>query len=78
MKKVIIILVIIILTISLCLLYSRFISTKGLKVKEYKVVSNKITDSYHGLKIIHLTDIHYGSTVNEKELNNIDPLFLKI
>ena len=71
MKKVIIILVIIILTISLCLLYSRFIATKGLKVKEYKVVNSKITDSYHGLKIIHLTDIHYGSTVNEKELNNI-------
>ena len=71
MKKVIIILVIIILTISLCLLYSRFIATKGLKVKEYKVVNSKITDSYHGLKIIHLTDIHYGSTINEKELNNI-------
>ena len=71
MKKVIIILVIIILTISLCLLYSRFIATKGLKVKEYKVVNSKITDSYHGLKIIHLTDIHYGSIINEKELNNI-------
>ena len=71
MKKVIIILVIIILTISLCLLYSRFIATKGLKVKEYKVVNSKITDSYHGLKIIHLTDIHYGSTIYEKELNNI-------
>ena len=71
MKKVIIILVIIILAISLCLLYSRFIATKGLKVKEYKVVNSKITDSYHGLKIIHLTDIHYGSTINEKELNNI-------
>ena len=71
MKKVIIILVIIILTISLCLLYSRFIATKGLKIKEYKVVNSKITDSYHGLKIIHLTDIHYGSTINEKELNNI-------
>lgn len=71
MKKVIIILVIIILAISLCLLYSRFIATKGLKIKEYKIVSSKITDSYHGLKIIHLTDIHYCSTVNEKELNNI-------
>ena len=71
MKKVIIILFIIILIIGSGLLYSRFIATKGLKVKEYKVVNSKITDSYHGLKIIHLTDIHYGSTVNEKELNNI-------
>ena len=71
MKKFIIILVIIILILSLGLLYSRFIATSGLKVKEYKVANNKITDSYHGLKIIHLSDIHYNSTINEKELNNI-------
>ena len=71
MKKIIIVLIIIILVISSCLLYSRFLATKGLKVKEYKVVNNKITDSYHGLKIVHLSDVHYGSTINEKELNNI-------
>ena len=71
MKKFIIILVIIILILGLGLLYSRFIATSGLKVKEYKVVNNKITDSYHGLKIIHLSDIHYNSIINEKELNNI-------
>lgn len=71
MKKFIIILIIIILILGLGLLYSRFIATSGLKVKEYKVVNNKITDSYHGLKIIHLSDIHYNSTINEKELNNV-------
>lgn len=71
MKKFIIILIIIILIVVLGLLYSRFIATRGLKVKEYKVVNNKITDSYHGLKIVHLTDIHYGSTIFEKQLNNI-------
>ena len=58
MKKVIIVLIIIVLVIVLCLLYSRFVATKGLKVKEYKVINSKITDSYHGLKIVHLTDIH--------------------
>ncbi len=71
MKKIIITLIIIILLISSILLYSRFIATKGLKIKEYKVVNTKITDSYHGLKIVHLSDVHYGSTINEKELNNI-------
>lgn len=71
MKKIIIPLIIIILLISSILLYSRFIATKGLKVKEYKIVNTKITDSYHGLKIVHLSDIHYGSTISEKELNNI-------
>ena len=71
MKRFVIVLVIIILIIVLGLLYSRFIATKGLKIKEYKIVNNKITDAYHGLKIVHLTDIHYGSVVYEKQLNNI-------
>ena len=71
MKKFIIIIVVIIIIISLGLLYSRFIATKGLKVKEYKIINNKIIDEYHGLKIVHISDIHYGSTVSETELINI-------
>ena len=71
MKKVIIVLIIIILSISLILLYSRFIATKGLKINEYKVINFKITETYHGLKIVHLSDIHYNSTIFEKELKNI-------
>lgn len=71
MKKFIITIVTVIIIISLGLLYSRFIATKGLKVKEYKIVNSKIPDEYHGLKIVHLSDVHYGSTINEKELINI-------
>ena len=71
MKKFLIVFLIIILIVSACLLYSRFIATSGLKVKEYKVVNNKIIDEYHGLKIVHLSDIHYGSTILEKQLENI-------
>ena len=71
MKKFIIIIVVIIIIISLGLLYSRFIATKGLKVKEKKIINNKIIDEYHGLKIVHISDIHYGSTVSETELINI-------
>lgn len=71
MKKVLIITGIIILIIICCLLYARFISTKGLKIKEYKVINNKITDKYHGLKIVHLTDIHYNTIISESELKNI-------
>ena len=71
MKKFLIVLLIIVLIISSGLLYSRFIATKGIIVKEYKVINNKITDSYHGLKVVHLSDVHYGSTIYEKELNKI-------
>ena len=70
-KKLIIILITITAIICSLLLYSRFISTKGLIVKEYKVVNEKITDNFHGLKIVHISDIHYGSTIHKKELKEI-------
>lgn len=70
-KKLIKILVIITIIICSILLYSRYISTKGLIVKEYKVVNNKITDNFHGLKIVHISDIHYGTTIYKKELTKI-------
>lgn len=66
-------LVIIILIVLGCgvILYARFIGTKGLNVKEYKIVDSKITADYHGLKIVHLSDIHYGSTIKNNELKKI-------
>lgn len=71
MKKFIIITCIVVLFISGLLLYSRFIGTTGLNVKEYKVVNNKISDEYHGLKVVHLSDIHFNSTISEKDLEQI-------
>jgi len=71
MKLYIKIIICIISIIILTILYSRFISTKGLVVKEYKIVNDKITYEYHGLKIMHISDIHYASTVYEKELENL-------
>lgn len=71
MKKFIKIFIFILLLIIILLLYSRFIATKGLVVKEYRVKNSKITDAYHGLKIVHLSDLHFGSTVGEEELSNI-------
>ena len=65
-------LIIIILLILFCLLlYSRFISTSGLKVKEYKIVNENISDNFHGLKIIHISDIHFGSIINSKRLEKL-------
>ena len=71
MKKLIKFLIILIIIIVLVIIYARYIGTKGLKVHEYKVESSTISEAYHGLKIVHLSDIHYGSTVLEKELSNI-------
>lgn len=64
------ILIIFLIIISI-LLYSRFIATTGIIIKEYKITNSTITDNFHGLKIVHLSDIHYGRTINTKELENL-------
>jgi uncharacterized protein len=56
--------------ITLFLLFSHFISTSGLKVNEINVEAS-ISDNFHGLKIIHLSDIHYGRTTWKKDLDYI-------
>lgn len=64
--------VLVILSIILILLLSaRFIGTKGLNIREYKVVNNKLPSSFYGLKIIHFSDLHYGMSVDEKVLSNV-------
>lgn len=60
-----------IIIITLLLLYSIFINTKGLLVKEYKVVNKNLPSSFYGLKIVHFSDIYYGKSINKKELVNL-------
>jgi Predicted phosphohydrolases len=53
------------------LLYSRFIGTSGLYAKEYLVTNKNLPNEFYGLKIIHISDIHYGQTTNKKELETL-------
>lgn len=53
------------------LLYSHFIGTKGLLIREYNVTSDKIPTSFNGFKIVHFSDLHYGTTIKEKELKKL-------
>lgn len=80
MKKIISVFLFIIGTFILGILYSHYIEPKTLMVKEYKVTNSLITDSFHGFKIVHITDLHYGTMVNEKlgkklvrKINQIQP-----
>ena len=70
-KKFLFFCLLIVVAIMTVVLYSRYLGTKGLIVKEYKVTSSLIPDNFHGLKIVHLSDIHYGTTIKAKELENI-------
>ena len=67
--KYILLIVIIIGIISF--LYARFISTRGLLIKEYAIKSSELPAEYNGFKIVHFSDLHYGSTIGIKELKTI-------
>ena len=70
-KKIIKWLLIFFLTLFGIVLYMHYVATSGLKVKEYKVVSSKLPEGFHGLKIVHFSDLHYLSTIDKKDLKNI-------
>ncbi len=55
----------------LIILYSHFIGTKELIIREYSITNNKIPDSFNGYKIVHFSDLHYGSTIKDKEVKNL-------
>lgn len=67
-KKGIIIFLVIILLI---ILYGFLIEVRMLKVNEEKIVSELLPDSFHGMKIVHFSDLHYGTTINKKNINKI-------
>lgn len=67
--KIIFIILTLIIVSLIC--YSRFIEPKIIITKEYKIESNKIPNSFHGLKIVQFSDIHYGTTIDLDQLNKI-------
>lgn len=54
-----------------CLAWARYISTRGLVIKEYPIKTNKLDEDYDGFKIVQFTDVHYGSTVGIEEIKKI-------
>lgn len=64
MKKILYFILGFLVLIFACLVYSRFIGTKALDVKEI-VVNTNILESYDGLKIVHFTDLHYKKIIDE-------------
>ncbi len=52
-------------------LYTTYISSKLITVKEERIIDEKIPSSFDGVKIIQLSDIHYGSTIFIKDIKKI-------
>ena len=59
------------LLIVLIFVYSKYIGTKGLIVKEYRVESNVLTENFSGLKIVHFSDLLYKSTFDKSDLKEL-------
>ena len=51
--------------------YTTYVSTSSLVVKEKRIVNSKIPANFDGLKIIHFSDLHYGTTVFSDQVSRI-------
>ncbi len=70
MRKFMIICAFVIGLIICTFLYALLIGTKGLVVKEYNVI-NKLIDENSGMKIVHLSDIHFANGFDGEDLNKV-------
>ena len=52
-------------------LYTTFVSTRILSVKEERIINEKVPENFNGLKVIQFSDLHYGTTVFLDELKNV-------
>ncbi len=67
--KILFIIFIVSLTIFIII---RYIGNMGLVVREYPLETNKLPDSFYGVKIVQFSDLNYGSdTVNENKLRKV-------
>ena len=51
--------------------YSKSYEIKHIVTKEYKLESEKIPSSFSSVKIIHFSDINYGTSIYHKELEGL-------
>ncbi len=53
------------------IIYMMFIEPSLISIKEYKIESSTLASSFHGMKIVQISDIHYGTTINKKQLDKV-------
>ena len=70
-KKLLFISIGIFIILFISFVYIKYVSTKKLVVREYKIVNSNITNDYYGLKIIHFGDIHFGNNIDIKYINKL-------
>lgn len=43
--------------------YTNFVSTSKLVISEHRIINPKLPDNFSGLKVVHFSDLHYGTTL---------------
>lgn len=75
-KIVVITTLIIIVSAFIFISYTSYISTTKVHVREYRIENKKIPNSFNGIKIVHFSDLHYGTTIDyisfKKIINKIN------
>lgn len=51
--------------------YTTYISTVKIGVREYRIKNDKIPNAFNGIKIIQLSDLHYGSTMFQENVKEV-------
>ena len=56
------------------IMYTTYVSSVLVSVREYRITNQKIPSSFDGLKIVQFSDLHYGSTMFEDNLKQVKKL----
>ncbi len=74
-KKIVLnVIKIILLIIALFIVFffvNKYINTGIIKVNEKRIINEKIPDSFNGIKIIQVSDIKYGSSINNDDIKKL-------
>ena len=70
-KKLIIFLLIILFILIITFFINKHFIAHNLKVIEYGITDKKLPTNYHGLKIVHFSDILYGKSTNMDDIKKI-------
>lgn len=71
MGKILKFLTFILLFFILVVLYARYGGTYGFITKEYTLYSETLPDGFDGMKIVHLSDIHYNRAIDSDKIKKI-------
>ena len=55
----------------LLVIFVRFYGVSQVVTKEYSIISEEIPKGFDGMKIVQISDIHYGTTINESSLKKM-------